>query len=67
MDSKEVASLSSIRLYKAIIDRYHEDRLVPTHQCRTVPIDGIFISGSIAITFGGYLPFRMVNSDYRAL
>ena len=59
--------LREVGLFEAIIDRHADLNLVPTYQCRIVPIDGIFVSGSITITSGGYLPFRIVSSDYRAL
>ena len=41
--------------------------LAPAHQLSSVPIDGIFVSSNVEISTGGYLPFEVVPSDYRAL
>ena len=38
-----------------------------TYQLGSIPIDRIFISQSLEISIGGYLPFGTAPSNYRAL
>ena len=51
------------------ITHNREDAAQSTHQSNRngVPIDGIFISASLQIIGGGYLPFGFFDSDHRAI
>ena len=51
------------------ITRDREDDAQATHQTNTngIPIDGIFMSASLSILRGGYLPFGVFDSDHRAI
>ena len=67
INSEEAKRLQDIGLFDAISEKYYSLGLVPTYQRGQVPIDGIFISPSLAITTGGYFSIGYVSSNYRAL
>ena len=57
IDSKFTSKLESISLVEAIITKHFSCcRSVRTHQQGKIPIDGIFIPSSLAITSAGYYP-----------
>lgn len=57
----------AIGLREAIIEKHKEDSgYAPTYQRGQDPIDGIFISDTLHISAGGYLPFGDAPSDHRA-
>ena len=59
--------LKQLGLYKSITDFHEEKDIQPTYNRGQLPIDRLFLSHSITITSGGYLPFSKVPLDYRAL
>ena len=57
--------LRQFGLYEAITKRHGP---APTHQCGSKPIDGIFLSRTIEMIRGGYLPFgEGFKSDHRVV
>ena len=51
----------------AILDMYPNIADVPTYHRGSNPIDGIFVSASIAVNNAGYLPFGVFPSDHRGM
>ena len=61
-------AMENVGLTEAIIARHKETYgELPTHKKGSTPIDGIFVSETIHIECGGYLPFGDGPSDHRAL
>ena len=59
--------LKAIGLREAILEKHKEEKgYAPTYQRGNDPIDGIFISDTLHISAGGYLPFGDAPSDHRA-
>ena len=58
----------SLNLREAILEKHSATKgYVPTWQRGNDPIDGIFISPTLHITQGGYLPFGESPGDHRAI
>ena len=59
---------TAVNLREAITEKHQANQgYAPTHQKGRDPIDGIFISPTLHITQGGYLPFGEAPGDHRAL
>ena len=55
-----VEKLTEIGILEVITGKhYNKQGLQPTHQIGSILIDSIFISSSITIQVGGYLPFGL--------
>ena len=67
INSNEAAILWNLGLFEVITDKYSDRSLGPTYQRGQVPIDGIYLSGSLTISKGGYFPIIQIPSDHRAL
>ena len=67
IDRDFTLNLQSPRLYKAIYNRHYEEGYQPTCDQGRAPIDGLFISNSLLIIAGGYLPFTSMLSDHRPI
>ena len=60
-------ALQAVGLREVIIEAHSDSGIVPTYQRGSRPIDGIFLSPSLSITKGGYLPFGTAPTDHRPL
>jgi len=68
IDSKFTLKLKLISLVEAIIIKhFSHSGSVETHQQRKIPIDGIFILLSLAITLAGYYPIEQAPSNHHAI
>ena len=65
--SPAARKLISLGLQECITNRHSEDMPPPTCIKGSKPIDGIFLSPTLHITKGGYLPFNHFPTDHRAL
>ena len=54
LESSEVKALQNLDLYEAIIDLHYFAGLASTYQRGQVPIDQLYLLGSLTITSGGY-------------
>ena len=59
--------LHQLGLREAISHQHQERGTAPTHNRGSHPIDGIFISPTLEISSGGYLPFSEFPSDHRLI
>ena len=50
---------------EAITDRHSDTPNIPTYQRGSTPIDGIFLSSTLQLKTGGYLPFGAFPTDHR--
>ena len=66
IEGELAVKLQQLELKEAIIDRYIGLNQ-PTHQRGHFAINVICILNNIPIIVGGYMPFREIRSDYRAL
>lgn len=67
ISSNAADRLNTLGLTEAITQR-HDDGIPPSTCIKgTTPIDGIFISSTLQITRGGYLPYGQFPTDHRAL
>ena len=57
--------LQSLDLYEYITERYRNH--IATYNNGRHPIDGIFVSHSVQISDGGYLPYGYIHSDHRMI
>ena len=66
-NGKYADKLKQLGLYELITDFYKEEDIQSTYNRGQLSIDRLFLSHSIIITSGSYLPFSKVPSDHRAL
>lgn len=60
--------LLRIGLYDPIVTKYRTTQgTAPTQQRGSTPIDGIFISRSLNMETGGYMPFKAAPTDHRPI
>jgi hypothetical protein len=67
INSSSAKKLNDLGLQECITNRHTPGIIPPTCIKGSRPIDGIFISQTLHISQGGYLPFSCFPSDHRAL